>query len=399
MKNVFRVFICWLLVFLGHQVFAETDDPYLSKLESQLLEQKKELERLQEQISAREPQQQNTSQQENPRLFYKADFRYPHDTISDDAKDTDRIRHRIRAHAQVGASVNDSADIIFGIATGDDDPVSTNQTLGDGASSKEWRLDLAYFNWKLAEDIRWVGGKYKNTLHRPGGYSLLWDGDLRPEGMSLKKNNERWYAELGYNFVESDNHAGDQDTAAYYTSQIGFNLPFEQSTFHMGAGYYYFNTKGRGQFDSETYFGNSLTAEGYLKYNYEELEVSAEWHTALANKPFIVFVDGVHNLSADEEDLGYAVGIRWGASKKPGDYKLSYCYQELQADAVFGPFTDSDFAGGGTDNSGHLLRGKVVIRPGLSFALSYYDTKYDKFKNGVGTDLQRVFLDLLFQYK
>ena len=42
------------------------------------------------------------------------------------------------------AKPTDTTEVGLGMATGGDDPVSTNQTLGGGGSTKDVRLDLAY---------------------------------------------------------------------------------------------------------------------------------------------------------------------------------------------------------------------------------------------------------------
>ncbi|SMF24717.1 Putative porin [Alteromonadaceae bacterium Bs31] len=376
-------------------------------LNSRLTELLDEVKGLQQRVEELEEEKQNKTKEtevqpvvkkEKPPLKFKGDFRLRHDTISKDNQDEDRTRYRIRARAAVQAKVSDSAQVVFGLASGNDDPISTNQTLGDAASTKDWRLDLAYFDWQLADQLRWVGGKYKNTLFRPGGHFLLWDGDLRPEGLSLVSKNKTWFAELGYNFVESDNRSGKQETVEYYTTQLGSVLQLGGTQLTTGVGYYFFNTKNKGEFDTGHLFGNSLTEDGRYKYNYEELELFAEWKTQLANVPFMLFADYVQNLDAPEEDTGYALGMRWGKNKEPGDFRFSYSYQELQADAAFGLFTDSDFAGGGTDNHGHLIKGSYVVHPGVTLALSYYDTHYGEFTLGEENRFARTFIDLIFKF-
>ena len=71
----------------------------------------------------------------------------------------------------------------FGVATGSSDPVSTNQTLGQGNSSKNLVLDLAYVQWQTPiSGLKLRAGKFSNPIMRAGGSGLVWDGDLRPEG-------------------------------------------------------------------------------------------------------------------------------------------------------------------------------------------------------------------------
>ena len=67
------------------------------------------------------------------RIGLDGDFRYRYERIDAEGSDT-RRRNRIRARFNVRADVTDDVEVGFGLATGGDDPVSTNQTLGGGGS-------------------------------------------------------------------------------------------------------------------------------------------------------------------------------------------------------------------------------------------------------------------------
>ena len=73
-------------------------------------------------------------------MVYRSVFVLPADAVSDDGVayvleqdhgDVERLA-RIRARTELSARINDAVTVGFGLATGGDDPVSTNQTLGDG---------------------------------------------------------------------------------------------------------------------------------------------------------------------------------------------------------------------------------------------------------------------------
>ncbi|MDX1555409.1 MAG: putative porin, partial [Xanthomonadales bacterium] len=87
------------------------------------------------------------------RIGWKGDFRYRYENIGIEGSD-DRNRQRIRARAQLEARINEETTVGFGLATGGFDPVSTNQTLGGGGSSKQVNLNLAYFEWEGLENTR-----------------------------------------------------------------------------------------------------------------------------------------------------------------------------------------------------------------------------------------------------
>ena len=61
--------------------------------------------------------------------------------------DRDRKRDRVRARLNASYRVNDTLTGVIGIATGGPDPRSSNQTLTDQNSRKDFELDLAYVTW------------------------------------------------------------------------------------------------------------------------------------------------------------------------------------------------------------------------------------------------------------
>ena len=119
------------------------------------------------------------------RVRLDGDFRYRYERIDAEGSDT-RRRNRIRARFNVKADVSDDVEVGFGLATGGDDPVSTNQTLGGGGSSKGVALNLAYADWEIMDGLHLVGGKFKNPLYRAGKQALMWDGDWTPEGIAMR---------------------------------------------------------------------------------------------------------------------------------------------------------------------------------------------------------------------
>ena len=325
----------------------------------------------------------------------KGDFRYRHETIDAESA-SKRHRQRIRARPAIIADLSDELEVGFGIATGSDDPISTNQTLGDGFSSKSVALDLAYFSWDTpVEGLNWTAGKFKNPLHRTGDNGLLWDSDLRPEGTNLTYKNGPFSATaLGLWASES---SGDDTFVlggqGMWKAEIG-----SDTQLLVGAGYYDFSdTKGRPVLYDGDPRGNSVDAAGNYLYGYEELEIFTELSLNIADIPTRLFANYVQNLDADDYDTGYAVGgtMMFGQGSRPWD--LTYIYQDLEADAVLGLFTDSDFIGGGTDGTGHIFRGSY----GLTRNVSLGGTLFINERGGnLGTkeDYNRLQLDVEFKY-
>ena len=90
----------------------------------------------------------------------KGDLRYRHEMI--DKQDSDsRHRHRLRVRVGIEGKVSSTAEVIVQLATGSDDPVSTNQTLDGAFSTKSIGLDLAYlqFSPEKLTGLTILGGK------------------------------------------------------------------------------------------------------------------------------------------------------------------------------------------------------------------------------------------------
>jgi putative porin len=326
----------------------------------------------------------------------KGDFRYRYENIDDENKPKDRNRSRVRARVEAQAQVNDNWKVGLGLASGGDDPVSTNQTLGAGGSSKGINLDLAYFDWSGLANTHIVGGKFKNPFYKPAKNGLIWDGDYRPEGLAAKYDNGTFFANAAFMYLESDDKAGSKDAESFWGTQLGFTTDLgESATLVAGVSYYDIPVMGsKPFFDSGDSFGNSLASDGTYLNNYEELEFFAEIKTKVANLPFSMFVDWVENQDADDNETGFAAGLKLGKAKKPGTWQMAYIYQDLESDAVLGLTTDSDFGGSGTDSKGHIIKGAYALNKNASFAITYFINE----NGSLETDYDRLQVDMKFKY-
>ena len=327
----------------------------------------------------------------------KGDFRMRHESIAEEGKST-RKRDRVRARAAIVAQVNSDLEVGIGMASGGDDPVSTNQTLGGGGSTKGLNLDLAYFNWSGLENTSIVGGKFKNFLYKPGKNSLLWDGDWNPEGLGLVWADGDYFASAMGTWLESDNK---KETEFSYGLQFGFNKELSEGVkLTAGIGYYNLSTRGNGSFygDDDDFFGNSFdSATNTYLFDYEELELFADLGFSIGEKPAALFLDFVQNQDASAFDTGYAVGFKYGSSSSAGGSQFSVTYQDLERDAVFGLLTDSDFAGGGTDGTGYILKGAYGIAKNWTAGITYFITERDANK-GSPRDYDRLQVDMAMKF-
>lgn len=238
------------------------------------------------------------------KVTIQGDLRGRYENIDTESND-DRNRDRIRARAAIIAKPQDGLEVGFGLATAqDNDPVSSNQTIGNGGSRKDIYLDLAYFNWQAAEGLNAIGGKFKNNLYRPGKHGLVWDSDLNPEGLALTYVNGAFFANAMGTWVESDS-SSSRSEAVGIGGQLGVVWPLgDDLELTAGAGYFSINSEGKGPFYGTSLFGNTAVGGRYA-YDYDDIEGFAELGFRLLGQPAMVFVDYVKNSDADEFDTGW----------------------------------------------------------------------------------------------
>ena len=133
-------------------------------------------------------------------------------------------------------------------------------------------------------------------------------------------------------------------------------------------------------------------------YNYYEIEGFAQIDFELFEHPAMFYADYVNNLDVDENDVGYAVGFQFGEAKDKGTWQLSYTYEKLEADAVFGLLTDSDFGGGGTNAKGSILGGAYAFHKNWKFQATYFINKVG-LDSGDPAKYNRLQADLSFKFK
>jgi len=339
------------------------------------------------------------------RIKVKGDFRYRYEEIDVEGNDT-RDRNRIRARAALIASLPNNTEVALGIATGGDDPVSTNQTLGAGGSTKDVRLDLAYFKWNATDNMYLTAGKMKNAFYRPQKSALLWDSDYNPEGVGAGWSSEHVFVTFAGNSLESD---GKKDNQQFYWGlQGGVMFALGPVSLTTGLGYYDIPTKGNTSHygDDDDFFGNSFECSDpddmsscVYKYDYEEIEVFANLGMNIFDMPLNIFADFVQNQDADEYDTGYIVGAKLGKASGRGTWQVAYQYQDLEKDAVLGLLSDSDFAGGGTDGKGHRLTGAYGINKRWNLGFTWFiDNEAGEGNLDEPLSYERFMIDTVFKY-
>ncbi len=344
------------------------------------------------------------------RIKLKGDFRYRFENDDVSLPDVDsRNRNRIRARVALLADLPGDVEVGFGLASGGDDPVSSNQTLGGGGSSKNVNLDLAYFDWTASERTHVRGGKFKNRLETVAKSQLQWDHDWRPEGFDVRWDDGTFFAQGLGSYLESDTKTSRiGGTEFAYILQAGARAEISNVRLKGGIGYTDINAAGSdcffdGSRPGDTCAGNSVNAQGQYLYDFQVLDLFAEAAFSVGDLPVSVWGEWINNRDAEQFDTGYQVGARLGKARSMGSWQLSYYYQDLEADATLGLLTNSNFAGGGTDSKGSVFSGAYALTDQSNLKLTYYLTeKQDSLglvNGGVPFDTDILQLDVNFKYK
>jgi len=348
--------------------------------------------------------------EDKPTFRISGDFRYRHEMIEKEGFKT-QTRQRIRARANIEGKVNDEARVVIGISSGSADPVSNNQTLGDAFSSKDVVLDLAYieYNWKKTPGLTLQGGKVYNPFFLADESELVWDSDLRFEGMvaQYKRAFDLTSVELtGTGFWVQERKTDKNSSLMAAEGVLSHEVPDFKMTASLGGSYYYYdNSKGYAPY-FDHFAGNSPatsivisedetdTIEVYAN-EFKLFEVFGKIDVKAGEIPVSLIGNYVQNTAADSLNDGWLVSIKIGKTKKPGSWDLRYVYRELKKDAVIGAFTDSDFIGGGTDGKGHEINAGIQVTQNTSLAATYFINKLGLEKS---KDFNRLQVDAKFKF-
>jgi len=346
------------------------------------------------------------------RVRLDGDFRYRYESIDAEGSAT-RSQSRIRARVNIRADVADNIEVGFGLATGGEDPVSTNQTLGGGGTSKGVVLNLAYVDWEATDGLHLIAGKFKNPLTRVGGQPLTWDGDWTPEGLALKYRRDWFFANAIGNYFESD--SGKSNDNFSWGGQIGASGSLGSVELTGGLGYYSIPTQGEtttfgDPSDPGDFFGNTAIEPGGLAcgttadvecvyaYDYLLTQVFAEAKFDIGEWPAVVFMDFVNNSDPSDNDTGWTLGTTLGQARDRGQMQFTYYYADKEADSMLGLVTDSDFGGGGTDSKGHWLQFNYGVNKSWTIGAQYFINEVD-LASGSKSDYNRLMIDMQWKWK
>ncbi len=275
------------------------------------------------------------------KLTINGDLRVRYESNFGDNAARDRDRGVIRARLRAAYAVNPWLTVGTQIATGDnDDPNSTDQTLGNFVDDLTVSLDQAYMRGTFG-GLTLTAGKIPQPFVRT---ELVWDGDVNPQGLSAS-----YKMALGGGASIKTNgiyFLVDEATAGEDSRMIGGQLQFETAAsapvkFELAAGYYDYRLSSLAGGDTGDFRTNRFAAGRYLSdFNLLDVIGAVQFNGLGERWPVRIVGDYVHNFGATtSEDSGFGVDLLVGRGSKLHDWRFGYGYAEMGVDGVLAAFS------------------------------------------------------------
>ena len=336
---------------------------------------------------------------ENITLSGDLRVRYQTEDVDNDGKES-RNRWRIRLRPGLDAKVNDQWKIGFGLATGSDDPISTNQTLENEFQTPDIRLDYAYAQYSPTKDIKISAGKLKNPLYTTK--DLMWDSDTRPDGLAATLNFKAsdkigFFITPAYFMLEEFSTADDP---AMIVFQPGMTWKInDKVNFKIAGAYYDFKNVKGSNMSAHSQGTNSTDAGGLWLYDHDSTAFDAALGFKIPSFGKYASIFGEYVKSdADTDDTGWLAGITFGDEKvnELGKWQFIYNYRNIEKDAWVDWLPDSDFYGGETGTKGSELEFTLGIAKNVTLGLDYYLSQ--PINNPNNKDMSLLQADLVIKF-
>ena len=340
------------------------------------------------------------------RFHFKGDLRLRYESIErDDADNTYRNRYRLR----LGSKIDITDNLIFevGMRSGFANPTSGNQTFLDDENLNDYFfqslrfhvLDVAY---TFDNSILKVG-RQEYMIYRPIKSQLVWDNDVSLNGVNYQYKDDTKIITVGVNQPTLQEAAADAaDDVNLFYAQYVHKTKLEFAKLNLGAGFYYYD----GLKGNTTLFGsrkgNTLDANGLYANDYHIAEGFGELQFKdVFGKPFKIAASVAYNVDPDDNNFGYDLAFQLGKAKDINDWQVKYSYTDLEEDATYGAYSDSDNFGGGTASKGHAIRTKYKAGKSLYLAGNFFFNELYESKSkidGMEPDYTRVQLDMIYKF-
>jgi outer membrane murein-binding lipoprotein Lpp len=345
------------------------------------------------------------------RLTFYGDtrFRYEHTSYDDfqGTSKTGKDRFRVRLRFGVRSQIHPDVELGFRMVSGaDDDPTSTNQTMGNYfAEYAKWGVDRAYVKWTpgmvTGRSLEFEFGKVPQPFLTT---NTVWDGDVVPEGAFLKYTFNKggsWQPFVLGAFMTVE-QAGEFSNNVYAPAlQVGARGEAGAFRFQGAAGYTSWGDLGEaGNLPPKLHGNPSYTDSSgatrlsefrvwdlYFRgsYRYSKKGALALWGQYLRNTDASGPYQG--------KDTGWGAGAILSYDK----FKCAVQYKNVEANASPGFIADSD--SGFVNRKGWIVWSAYKLWKYGAVKVSYFSTEpEDASIPGAFNKSQTFFTDFVFKF-
>lgn len=339
------------------------------------------------------------------RVHFKGDLRLRYESIERDDKDN-KYRNRYRLRLGLKVDLVENLQLEVGMRSGFGNPTSGNQTFLDDKPLSDYFFQSLRFNilglaYKFDHSIVKVG-RQPYLMYRPIKSQLVWDNDVSMNGVNYQYKDDTKIITLGINQPTLEENSVARDDVNLFLAQYVHKSTLDFAKLNLGAGIYFYdglkgNTPIFGKNKGNTLINGVYANDYHIVQGFGELQFDDVF-----GMPFKVAASLAYNFAADKNNFGYDLAFQLGKAKQIGDWQVKYSYTDIQEDAVFGAYSDSDNFGGGTAAKGHAIRAKFKAGKNLYFAGNFFFNKLYQSKaenNFVGEpNYERVQLDCIVKF-
>lgn len=297
------------------------------------------------------------------RMTFAGDLRLRYESFYQ-ADLEDRHRGRFRLRLGIRGPITDQLDFGVRLASGgDDDIVSTNQTMEAFLTRKPITIDQAYLTWRPAGSVTIGGGRYGFPVLRT---QLVWDDDVNWEGAYQQVTLPgRVTARIIAAQSWIDESSGRRD-AALFAEQARLTIPAGRHRVELTLASYAFRNvdaiaraiasgEVNGQHTNRLRTDGGGRVLGYASgYNLVDVIGVATLATGREQYPVTVLVEWLSNVdAATDQDTGVWIDAKYGRAASPGTYSVGYVFARAEREATLSAFNFSDLPG--TNYRAHVV--------------------------------------------
>ena len=272
-------------------------------------------------------------------------------------------KDRMKAELVFSSQVNDKVTAVVGARTGTFN--SSYDDFGGNANLKNVGLHLAYVEYAAMDQVKIRLGK----MHQPWATSssLFFDRDVKPEGLAVA------FAHKSGVFVNASSlkiaEGGTADDARVQSLQVGLQKDVGALKF-----------VGAAALHNHRNVGTDVNLQ----------QAFGEVGTKVAGMPVAAFVDFMRNDKANADNQALAYGVKIAKGK----WDVSAFHQKVEANAQYGLWHDSDFAGAQGNHKGYGLTAGYKVAKGWKVNAKYFDVERGANKE----DYKRLLIDLNYMF-